>query len=328
MRFLLVYDVKGWAFHRWATGVVEHHGTAHEVKAVAGGDAMKELEKGNWDAVLHFSWYEAPTQGMPPNMAMVAHHGYQLPYTEDPFLKAADWRLLGATPFRNINNAAKQLPKFDGLLAANRLIEKDLIGLGHKDVFYAPGGVDHELFKPGPRIERPMMFIVGWCAQHDTDNPNNKGWRVLERVRQHFKNTDVHFSVINASHDNGPLKPDEMPNWYNSIDCLLVTSVSEGTPLTAQEAMSCGRPVIGTEVGILPELITNNHNGFLVDPCSNDTAAEYTCQQICDHIKRLKEDRRLCRAMGDNARMAILERWTWEDRAADYILALEAVANG
>jgi glycosyltransferase involved in cell wall biosynthesis len=259
---------------------------------------------------------------------MVAHHGYQLPYTEDPWKRVADWRLLGATRFRNNNNAAKMFPRFDGLLAANRLIESDLVGQGYKNVFYAPGGVDHKLFQPFT-VSRHVNFTVGWCAQHDPDKPNNKGWRVLEQVRNRFKNyTDVLFLVQNASHNLCPRKPDDMPSWYNSIDCLLVTSVSEGTPLTAQEAMACGRPVIGTEVGILPELISHNHNGFLVDPCFDNSTAINTVEWITARIKQLKDDRKLCRAMGENARLEILNNWTWKDRAQDYIHALEAVANG
>src|SRR5262249_13018460 len=36
---------------------------------------------------------------------------------------------------------------------------------------------------------------------------------------------------------------------YSDLDLIALTSVNEGTPLTLIEAMSCGRPVIATEVG-------------------------------------------------------------------------------
>lgn len=49
-------------------------------------------------------------------------------------------------------------------------------------------------------------------------------------------------------------------------DChvVLILSNNEAFPFAALEAMSMGLPVVSYDIGGLPELITNNHNGFLV----------------------------------------------------------------
>jgi glycosyltransferase involved in cell wall biosynthesis len=58
---------------------------------------------------------------------------------------------------------------------------------------------------------------------------------------------------------------DELNEWYNKVNCVVVPSVFEGFGLTAIEAMSCGTPVIATNVNGLKNIIENDVNGFLVE---------------------------------------------------------------
>lgn len=50
--------------------------------------------------------------------------------------------------------------------------------------------------------------------------------------------------------------------WENN-QILVLPSISEGTPLSMVEAMLCGRPVLGTDVGGTKEYIIENKTGFL-----------------------------------------------------------------
>jgi len=104
---------------------------------------------------------------------------------------------------------------------------------------------------------------------------------------------------------------DEMPGFYNSGDVLFITSSYEAHPLVAYEAMSCGIPVVSTNVGDLWEVVENGVNGFVFNPC--DCAKGFRSA-----LKLLRDDPELRESMGKKSRNAILQKWKWEFIANQY----------
>lgn len=54
--------------------------------------------------------------------------------------------------------------------------------------------------------------------------------------------------------------------WLKLFDCLVQPSLTEGTPNAILEAICLGVPVVASEVGGVPDLITHEDNGLLVPP--------------------------------------------------------------
>lgn len=63
----------------------------------------------------------------------------------------------------------------------------------------------------------------------------------------------------------GPCPPAQVAQWINAADLVCLPSYSEGCPNSIIESLACGRPVVTTSVGGVPELITPQ-NGILVPP--------------------------------------------------------------
>jgi glycosyltransferase involved in cell wall biosynthesis len=59
---------------------------------------------------------------------------------------------------------------------------------------------------------------------------------------------------------------DEICMWMNASDIFVLPSLREGFPTVIPEAFACGKPVIGTRVGGIPEALSNHEVGLLVDP--------------------------------------------------------------
>lgn len=58
----------------------------------------------------------------------------------------------------------------------------------------------------------------------------------------------------------------DVPRLLRALDAFALSSLSEGLPISVLEALAAGLPVVATGVGMLPELLREGENGFLVAP--------------------------------------------------------------
>ena len=96
--------------------------------------------------------------------------------------------------------------------------------------------------------ELPASFkalLVGWGADRN---------RLIELANELIPGR---FAFARANSHLG--------DYYQTLDALCLLSEYEGFALVVVEAMMCGRPVIATPVGSIPETIIDRVNGMIVD---------------------------------------------------------------
>lgn len=69
-------------------------------------------------------------------------------------------------------------------------------------------------------------------------------------------------------------KQDNVEELYSISDLMLLLSEKESFGLVALEGMACGVPCIGTNIGGIPEVITDGYNGFLCELGDIDDIAQ------------------------------------------------------
>ncbi len=61
---------------------------------------------------------------------------------------------------------------------------------------------------------------------------------------------------------------------YNAVDLFVTPSLQDNLPNTIVEAMSCGTPCVGFDVGGIPEMIDHQENGYVAEYCDSGDFAE------------------------------------------------------
>ena len=66
----------------------------------------------------------------------------------------------------------------------------------------------------------------------------------------------------------------KMVDVYNAVDLYAIPSLQDNLPNTIVEAMACGVPCIGFNVGGIPEMIDHLHNGYIADYKNTSSLAD------------------------------------------------------
>ncbi len=186
--------------------------------------------------------------------------------------------------------------------------------LGARDVRVIPSGVDIP-DDVGEPEEPPHVLFVGRLSAE-------KG--ILELVEAA---RGLPLVVVG----DGPLRdrvpgalgfvaPREVGPYYERAAVVCVSSRREGYGVVAREAMACGRAVVATRVGGLPDAIEDGVTGLLVPP--RDPAA------LRAALERLLGDPELRARLGAAARRAAAERFGWAASTAATAAAYRSAVSG
>lgn len=221
---------------------------------------------------------------------------------------------------------------FDVTITSSKAMLQRMMGEGFQSqrINVIKLGVDAEHYSsmsPTTLEGEPALLFVGYTSWI-------KGSDILiesfEKVTQELPDAILHIvghydnrfleslksrSLLRKVRLHGPVHPNRVASYYKGADICIVSSRFEPFGLTTLEAMASGKPIVATRVGGLPETITNNVNGILVNPKADS---------IAKAIIELWKDADLMRKLSENSLKKSVE-FNWKKVAKQYKAIYESI---
>ncbi|MBU1108386.1 MAG: glycosyltransferase family 4 protein [Candidatus Riflebacteria bacterium] len=193
------------------------------------------------------------------------------------------------------------------------------------------GGVDTEMFNPG--LRRTSQFrreiganehevLIGLLARLDPVKGHEFALEAIARI----KNLPARFRLVLVGYEAERTYEwikslaaelgvsekivcagyrDDLADVLGALDIGLISSVgSEANSRAALEFMACGKPVIASAVGVIPEIIQNQEQGLVVSPRD--------AEQLGNAIEKLIVNPVLRHNMGKSSRQKVLDNFSLE----------------
>jgi teichuronic acid biosynthesis glycosyltransferase TuaC len=141
-----------------------------------------------------------------------------------------------------------------------------------KDAVVIPDGIDFARFHPIPREE--ARTILGWDQKRNyivfANNPAIpvKNFALAQAAIARLQERGITAELVVAS----GLAQEQVVQYINASNALILPSVAEGSPNVVKEAMACNIPVVATNVGDVAELLAHTA-GCSVCPHDADALA-------------------------------------------------------
>jgi glycosyltransferase involved in cell wall biosynthesis len=127
---------------------------------------------------------------------------------------------------------------------------------------------------------------------------------------QHIKQLVAQHGLLDYVKLLGYIDRKALGTFYNRCDIFVLPSLDEGFGLVITEALSFGKPVVGTNVGGIPIQIVDHWNGFIVEPANPTQLAEKLKYLLTNEPERVR--------MGKNSKIMVEQKFNWKAIATEY----------
>ena len=192
------------------------------------------------------------------------------------------------------------LPQAARVVAVSRALAGEVAELGVPPgrIAVVMNGVDAELFRPRDRAaaRRELGLPAGPLALFVGNLKPEKGVHELVRAWDKVARDlpDAALAIVGGGPERpaleaalpprarlvGPQPLAAIPSWLAACDVLVLPSHVEGTPNVVLEALACGRRVVASAVGGVPDVITSATLGTLVPAREPDQLATALTQAL------------------------------------------------
>lgn len=252
-------------------------------------------------------------------LILTGHGGdvYQLPFINKKWLEI-------------IKNNLKSADRIITVSYRNRDVLINKLGVNQKKISYIPNGFDPKKFKTIDMIEsrkkldlpikKKIILSVGSLLEVKGHKYLIEAMKEIKELREDVLCIIVGYGSTEKLSESiktfgldeyiklvGGKVHSEIPLWINASDLFVLPSIYEGNPTVIPEALGCGKPIVATDVGGIPEVIKNNEVGYLVEPRSPKMLSE----KIVEALEKEWNTKMIVRYA--------IQNYSWEKISADVL---------
>jgi glycosyltransferase involved in cell wall biosynthesis len=123
------------------------------------------------------------------------------------------------------------------------------------------------------------------------------------KMKVQLKSMVGRMGLSEEIHFLGKVQRHMLGGYYQAADLVCVPSLSDSLPTVVLESLVSGTPVIGSDVGGMPFMVQEGHNGLLVSPKNYEALA--------DAMEGLYKNPEKLAQLKENARPSVLSRFSW-----------------
>lgn len=219
----------------------------------------------------------------------------------------------------------------DRLIAVSRFVRDNALA-GHGDrTTIIPPGVDAQRFRPAAGVDEQEILFVGPLSRNYRWKGVDVLWKAFTSLREQgvaarlrlvgSGDRSSDFRARAAARDDvqvdGHLRDDDLLAAYQRAGVVVLPSTgdAEAFGMVLAEANACGRPVVGSDLGGIPDFVEHGRNGLLVRPGDpHDLGAK---------LRSLLANPQEMDRLGATGRQKVLQDHDWDDlsRRTEQVLA-------
>ncbi len=213
-------------------------------------------------------------------------------------------------------------------------VEKSMLAGGIVESRIIPYGIDQDLFYPAhdrrsirSSLNLPedayILLTTGNAMRNNPAKDYETMRAALIQVGEQLPDKKLIFLVLAGSETSserlgcldvrfiGYQSEAIVADYYRAADIYIHAAKIDTFPLSVLEALSCGTPVVATQVGGIPEQIQHGSTGFL-SPLGD-------AQSLAQQVITLLQDRNLCHQMGQQAAIVAQRKYSLHQMIQSYV---------
>ena len=232
------------------------------------------------------------------------------------------------------------LSKADRILSTSRVMEAEAKKYTDKEVIITPFGIDIERFYPKKENNffKPDDIVIGTIKTLEKRYGIDYLIKAFKLLRKKFPNKPLKLLIVgggtqreflermvkeldleNETIFTGYINHDDIQKYHNMLDIYVAMSLEESFGVAILEASACGKPVVVSNVGGLPEVVEHEKTGFVVEKENPEAIASAIGKLICNTELRIE--------MGRKGREKVINEYDWNESVKKMISVYNKVIS-